>query len=127
MSDANTNTIAIGEVKSYLSIAIDDNFEKLKKQVFRQIDGLKKQIKEYVLYVYMDNIGKSVFYVMDKHKEKLIKIEKIVKARFKECVFRVFLISVTHKSANNNNDNRNVYLNFIQHPLYIHEYNLNKS
>lgn len=121
----NESTMVIGEIKSYLSVCIDENFEKLKEQVKKQIDNLKKDIAEYALYIYMNNMQGNGFGIMNQHQGKLGKLQDIVQSKVK--VFRVFLVFITHNEVSENTHYQNVYMNFMHNPLKPKEYNLNSK
>lgn len=126
LSDEEYKTIVIGESKSYLSIYLDNNFNKLKDQVKKQIEGLKKQVQEYVLFIYMNNIQGSGFEVMNnKQQHKLQEIKTIVQNKI--GVFRVFLIFINHNEINQQTNYQNIYMRFMQQELNIREFNLSNS
>ncbi|MCS7076418.1 MAG: hypothetical protein NZ455_06900 [Bacteroidia bacterium] len=121
---SNDTQTVIGEVKSYLRIYESNRFTELKEQVERQINGLKKEIKEYVLYIYLNDVAGNGFDIMNREKWKLMQLQNIVKAKFSRCTFRVFLVFINHNEVTENSRYKNVYMKFIQNKLNIREYNL---
>lgn len=121
----NENTRVIGEIKSYVSIYEHERFEKVKTQVQAQVEGLKKDIAEYVLYIYLNDVQGNGFNVMNNHQDRLRELRTIVQSKIK--VFRVFLVFINHNEVSENSRSQNLYMNFIHKPLNIKEYNLNSK
>lgn len=127
LSDEEHKTIVIGEVKSYLNIYVDNYFDKVKKQITEQVKGLKKQVQEYVLFIYMNNTPGSGFDIMNEREHKLQEIQKEIQEIAQVKVFRVFLIFINHNEVSQGTRFQNIYMHFIQNKLNIREYNLNSK